>query len=510
MTFMLSYKARLQWAGLLVPAVAVLCASAVPANAASESVDAAARPCAVEYSVINLAPEAGMTVLNQRGQAAFATWSPDEIFNGFFDGKRVHTLGSLGGPYTLVKGLNNQGVVVGQSQDALLDYRAFSWTVAGGMRALPGPTLADANAINNNNQVVGSVRAEGQRFYSRANRWDADGSLTRLGPPPSRFSFANAINDSGVSVGDAELNMGDSHAMVWDRAGTATDLGLFGGTQSTAKHINASGQVLGTYYRDNRGIGFLWSRKRGMTPIGADAGDQYVTALNDKGEVTGNKLIVDSNPEYLYSPFIWSLQRGQRRLPMAGAADARVQALNNRREMVGYLNRTPADSLSRRAVYWSDVANPVDLNTRLYRAPAGLVLYSATAINDNGTIVADSNAGLVLLRPGKEGTAAPVLGAIAGAAADGAVTLNETVDFTVNFVDGDAAESHVASAIVDDGCAPAAPSLRERRGLGDISLRHTFCRPGAFTLKVKVTDRAANATQVQRRLLVTDTLRLAK
>lgn len=88
---------------------------------------------------------------------------------------------------------------------------------------------------------------------------------------------------------------------------------------------------------------------------------------------------------------------------------------------------------------WSDVANPVDLNTRLYRAPAGLVLYAANAINDDGAIVADSSAGLV---------------------------------------------------------------LRERRGTGDVSLRHTFCKAGAFTVKIKVTDRAGNATQVQRRVTV--------
>jgi len=394
--------------------------------------------------------------------------------------------------------------VVGQSQDALSDYRAFSWTVAAGMRALPGPTLSDANAINNRNQVVGAVRAQGQRFYTSANRWNPDGTLTSLGPPPARFSAARAINDSGVSVGDSEVAWQDSHAMVWDAAGTGTDLTTFGGLQSTATHINASGQVLGTYYRNNRGIGFLWSRKQGMVPIGPDAGNQYVTALNDNGEVTGNNLIVDSNPAYRYSPFIWSFRRGLRPLPVASAADSRVYALNNRREMVGFIERTPDDFYSRRAVYWNDVADPVDLNTRLYRAPAGLVLYSANEINDNGTIVADSNAGLVLLRPGKEGTAAPVLGPIAGTAAGDTVMLNDTVDFTVNFVDSAAAESHMASASVNDACPALAPSLRERRGLGDVSLRHTFCRAGVFTVKVKVTDRAGNATQVQRRLFVTD------
>jgi hypothetical protein len=319
---------------------------------------------------------------------------------------------------------------------------------------------------------------------------------------PARLSTAWAINDSGVSVGDSEVALYDSRAMVWDPSGQATDLGTFGGSQSTAKHINAAGQVLGTYYKDQRGIGFLWSRSTGAVRIGPDSGDQYVTALNDNGEVTGNNLIVDGNPGFRYRPFIWSAQRGMRPLPVAGALDARVNALNRLREMVGSVTRSPEDPRSRRATYWQDASGPVDLNRLLVRVPAGLVLYAGTAINEGGAIVAESNAGLVLLRPGREGSAAPVLGPVAGAAADDTVRLNATLDLTVGFVDSDAAEPHAASASVNDGCPQAAPSLRERLGQGDVSLRHTFCQAGTFIVQVRVTDRAGNATQVQRRLVV--------
>src|SRR5205814_2215330 len=157
--------------------------------------------------------------------------------------------------------------------------------------------------------------------------------------------------------------------------------------------------------------------------------------------------------------------------------------LNGLCEMVGYIARMPDDARSWRAMYWNDRAATVDLNTRLYRAPAGLVLYAANAINDDGAIVAESSAGLVLLRPGRSGTAAPVLGPITGAADAETVALNAKVDFTAAFVDSDAAESHSASVSIDDNCPQAAPSLRERRGVADVSLRHTFCRPGLFTIK---------------------------
>lgn len=74
----------------------------------------------------------------------------------------------------------------------------------------------------------------------------------------------------------------------------------------------------------------------------------------------------------------------------------------------------------------------------------------------------------------------------------------------MGFVDSSASESHTASANISDGCPQAAPSLREARGVGEVNVRHTFCRAGAFMVKVKVTDRAGNATEVADRILVVD------
>jgi hypothetical protein len=502
--FLPSHKARLQWAGLFVPALTALSASAAPANAPVASAYAAAPARATEYSVINLHPDVSMAALNQRGQVAFANSGSDEPFNGFFDGSRVYSLGSFGRTYTYLTGLNNRGVVIGRVQDPFSASQAFTWTLAGGIRFLPGATAAYASVINDCNQVAGSVDVGGQRPpYTRANRWNPDGTTTPLGPLPATYSEARAINASGMTAGAADDRLRLFHATVWDAAGRATDLGTFGAFQSSATHINASGQVLGTAYWEQRAIGFLWSRQTGMVQIGPDTGSRDVIALNDHGDVAGNNRVA-GDPFGNRSPFIWSMRGGLRPLPLAGAPYGRVVALNNRREMVGYVEPAAAEWRSRRAVYWKDVASPVDLNTRLYRAPAGLVLYAAWQINDNGAILADSNAGLVLLRPGRAGTAAPVLGPVASPSGEDAVTAGDTVDFTVSFVDSAAAESHVASASVDDGCPQPAPSLREQRGLGDVSLRHTFCRPGFATVKVKVTDRAGNATQVQRRLFVMD------
>lgn len=480
----------LAWTCLSVPALMATCATAAPTNV-------------LQYSVVNLAPGSGVALLNQRGQAGFATYSSGATINGFFDGRRVHQVGAAGTGDTVVSGLNDLGVVVGQFNDAAtpapFNYRAFSWTVARGLRALPGPGPSMAHAINRRNQAVGSTK--GKAFYGRAYRWNPDGTAIDLGPLPASLSEAIAINDSGVAVGYADVARYDSHAVVWDANGRATDLGTLGGTQSIATHINTLGEVLGSYYRDGVAGGFLWSRRGGIVKIMPNARTGVRTAaLNESGEVATNLEAVDGNGSSAYQPFLWSLAKGGRALPLGGAVRGSVDALNNRGGMVGYIERTAAEIPNRRAVLWSGMTTPVDLNARLHRAPAGLVLQAGKAINDRGDILADSNAGLVLLRPGTQGSDAPVLGPVV--AASDALALGTVGDLSVAFTDTGASESHTASASVGDSCPSNAPVVREARGNGEVIVRHTFCREGSFTVKIRVRDRAGNATEVHRQLSV--------
>jgi hypothetical protein len=145
-------------------------------------------------------------------------------------------------------------------------------------------------------------------------------------------------------------------------------------------------------------------------------------------------------------------------------------------------------------------AAPIELNGRIYRAPAGRVLYAGNANHDRGDILADSNAGLVLLRPGTQGSDAPVLGPVSMAAAT--PVAGARVDLTVAFTDTGPSETHTATASVDDGCPSDPPVVREARGNGVVDVCHTLCRAGDVMVKVKITDRAGNATEVHRVLTV--------
>jgi hypothetical protein len=484
-------------------------ASSAVSDIPAEAPEAAGAAASAQYSVVNLGPHATTALLNARGQAAFSHVADDDprrvMRNWFFDGSCVQPIASLGGPWSWLRGINRHGVVVGESEVAqpIGSIRAFYWTAATGTQALRSSGSSSAYAINDQNQVAGLVwLADGRAM---ASRWHPGGILTTLGSMPSTLSMAYAINDKGETTGAADDAAGLMHGMVWSQGGAPTGLDGFGGFYSAGEFINASGQVAGTSFRGARQLGFFWSARHGTVTLGPEGGAmQYVSALNDDGVVAGNNQYNNGGPALYLTPLRWSARGGLRTLPLGGAAQGAVWSLNNRGAMVGFVERTLDDWTSRRAVLWRGVAKPVDLNTRLHRAPAGLVLYSARAINDKGVILADSNAGLVLLRPGTQGTAAPVMGPIAGASANQAFSVNKTVEFSAGFVDSSATESHVAHASVNDDCPQLAPSLREARGSGDITTRHTFCRPGAFTVRFEVKDGAGNATQVQGQVFVND------
>lgn len=493
---------RRGWSALLPVMVAASTGAATPAPQ-DGAADGSCK-CKDQYSVINLGPYASTALLNPKGQAAFSDQLAGPVsVRAFFDGRRLHELGSLGGLWTNVGGLNSDGVVVGESEDSLefmSHFRAFSWSAAGGMRPLPGPPdfHSGARAINDAHEAVGQIDVA--IIHGRAYRWNRDGSQTTLAPPAAHWSDAVAINGKGEAVGAVDDDSGYVRAMTWDAAGKARDLGALIGAYSYAMFINDRSQVAGMVYKDDGIEGFLWSAKAGLTPIRAAGGQAVWTrALNVHGEVAG-----DTENATGTLPFLWSSSRGLRLLPLGGAAQGSVAALNKQRQMVGSMARSADDAGSQRAVLWNGIAAPVDLNTRLYRPPAGLVLHEGAAINDNGVILARSNAGLVMLRPGRHGTPAPVLGPIAGGAADDTVELEQTVDFSVGFVDSSSTETHAATASVNDGCAASAPSLREVRGTGEVSLRHTFCQSGHYLIQVKLRDSTGHVSEVVREITVLD------
>lgn len=502
MKLVFASKVRLSLASPLLLAALMAPAHADERAAPGQAPNASARPAALEYSVINLTSQEGQGVLNRWGQVAFTGHAGGPSAIGFFDGARIHGVvlppGRRGWPR--VHALSDGGVAIIEALEPDIGFpfnaRALSWSLLKGGRLLTCSGAGLAKAINGRHQIAGYVQVD--EGAGRAIRWNSDGSQTSLGSVPAGYSEAIAINDAGMTAGYST-----NRAMIWDAQGRAIDLGDMGGVGAVASFLNARSQAAGTY-SDGQGRGnvFVWDRASGLSRIATFNGLVRLTGFNDAGQVAANRGVGVEGMFTTFAPFTWSAPRGVRMLPLAGAVHGKVDALNRRAEMVGFTQRGSFDPGSKRAVYWSDDAAPVDLNTRLYRAPAGLILSAATAINDDGAILATSNAGLVLLRPGRIGTAAPVLGPLVAPPEAGYATVGTILDFALNFVDSNPFETHVATAKVSDGCPQAAPSLREVRGSGDVTLRHTFCRPGYHALQITVTDKAGNATRSDRQVYV--------
>ena len=472
---------------------AALLACAAPSGAAGPA------PCACSaavYSVINLDPEGGAAAfLNERGQAAVGSF----VFgtSSFFDGERLLPLGDLGGGSSVVKGLNNRGVVLAESVDATPPFGntvPVTWTPAGGLRAIPGAAGALVWDLNDRSQIVGQLPVPG--ITGRAARFDPDGTVFPLGPLPFSLSVASAINGGAVAGGYTDAADGSIHATLWNAAGAATDLGSLGGSSAFTVFVNARGEAAGfgnDASNEHQGA-FFWSRGGGMAPVGAqDGATRLVAGLNDIGQLVG----ITATPAGI-AAYQWSRARGLVLLPRAGAPESDVFAINNRSDMVGSL-LYPA---GRRAVLWRGLTTPIDLNSRLHRIPAGLVLQSGAAINEAGVILAYSNAGLVMLRPGKAGTHAPVLGPVLGLPDD--VILGAEVRATLGFIDNAPGQTHTAVADWGDGCASPAPLVREAWGRGEVGLQHSFCAPGFQTLVLRVTDSSGRSTETRRQVLVNE------
>jgi probable HAF family extracellular repeat protein len=189
---------------------------------------------------------------------------------------RMRNLGTLGGPGSDARGINDRGQVVGTS---LLrprangrpdDYpsHAFLWE-KGRMRDLGCPTgylHSDATAINNRGQVVGEVSGQ-EETPSRAFLWQ-QGRMEFLGADRGRSSHVLAINERSQIVGFTEkVPYGNRRAVLWEHS-RLHDLNTLlpsssGWVLNEARDINHQGQIVGVGTWKGKQRGFLLTPRAG-------------------------------------------------------------------------------------------------------------------------------------------------------------------------------------------------------------------------------------------------------
>lgn len=248
---------------------------------------------AAVYSVTNITSLAGnvdVTDVNDAGQVVGYFDSGDDKHSPhafiFADGG-VIDLGVLVGGRSRSWSTNNAAAVVGQSgndQNPVAFYYSYYGNKKMVDLGMPqGATAAVASAINNNGQIVGWAKIEGDRhafLYS-------NGAFSDLGTLGGDSSFGTGVNDAGQVVGYAETATKTPHAFLYDN-GNKIDLGTLGADKSYATGINNGGQVVG-YSDVSAGVthAFLYSGGS-MADIGTlGGGTSQALGINDAGKIVG-------------------------------------------------------------------------------------------------------------------------------------------------------------------------------------------------------------------------------
>ncbi len=298
-------------------------------------------------------------------------------------GYTVTDIGTLGGAYIYVSGINSSGQVVGNSTtNGAYFMHAFVYGV-GALQDLGtlGGTNSYGYAINDSGQVAGGA-------YNSAGKEDAflysTGEMADLGTLGGTGSDARAINSTGQVAGGSWISGNTEYHAYLYSGGVKTDLGTLGGTRSGAFGINDNGDVVGR--SSLSGIApqhaFLY-HKGTMTDLGTLGGtESWAFAINNAGLVVGEAdTVTNTEHAFLYS------NGAMTDLGTLGGLQSRAYAINNHDQAVGFASTTDGWE---HAFLWSPGGGMIDLNS-LIDTNSGWILEIGTAINDSGQIAGIGN-----------------------------------------------------------------------------------------------------------------------
>lgn len=483
---------------LLLPCLLAHLALAHAATPAAADMQAAAK---TTYRVVNLAPSAPLTSLpaiNASGQVSYSLQTDLGFRSYFYDGRASRDLGTLGGSVTWAFGLNNAGQVTGRSTLANEVEHAFLWSANTGLRdlgVLAGARESNGAAINNLGVVIGTSDAV-PAMAPRAFRWGAAAGIENLGALLDHFpdsSGATALNDAGLIAGNSDVSDNDRHAFAWTRQQGMVDIDTLNSPYSLPVAVGANGEVAGYFLGRNNGSlyhAFLWTRAGGMRDLGTAGGtESFVLAMSPQAQVVGVINLANGGQHAMS----WTRAGGMVDLGTLGGPQSRALSVNANGQVVGYAGARNGDV---QAFVWTAKSGMVDLNQRLRHVPAGLRLTEALAISDCGAIVANSNAGLVLLtpdqvpRPKGPHAVGPV------AAAD-LVKVGTPLDASISFIDEDMVGTRSVNWSWGDGSADQVGKV----GAGSANASHSYAAPGIYSVRATVVDSAGASAAVSRRII---------
>ena len=251
-------------------------------------------------------------------------------------------LGTLpGGLSSFPVGINDRGLIVGQSQNATIDpltavpeLRGVVWQ-NGQILDLGtlGGNASNALAINDRGQVAGAATNATPDPFANAPQSSCQVLPTTGGCSSFTFAYNAVFSDSTT----------ETHAVVW-QGDSLRDLGTLGGPDSAALLNNERGEVVGfsnLSFVANPSTGvptvdpFLWNPKDGkmvdLGSLGGTFGAPFF--MNNLGQVIG----VSNLPgDAIVHPFLWSKAKGMTDLGSLGGTYGHANWINDKSEIVGY------------------------------------------------------------------------------------------------------------------------------------------------------------------------------
>lgn len=485
----------LLWAGLTW-AQAV---STYPVSGAPATQETTLAP-APSYSVVNLG--SGQVIrnplINKYGQVAYNLGAA--AF--FYDGATIIPIPGLDrSQNATATGLNDKGQVVGAG--AFGDtgrVHPFIWSKQAGLfdlLPLGDAPFAEALDVNNHGVAVGdSYLDPANSLPFHAVRWTGPGNGLDLGSLGAGQSFAVAINDAGLIAGTSILSPDVFHAFAWTPATGLIDIGtLGGGSQSEARAVDELGKIAGNaIIAGGRSRAFLWTRSGGIRDLGTAGGvASSVLGMSSLGRIAGSVQTSRGRDHAM----TWTQRHGMQDIgALPGGLTARAWAANDHGQVVG--ESALKDPAVFHAFVWTHASGMIDLNQRVRYLPQGMVLQSALAISDNGSIVVQTNAGLALLKPNRCGCGA-ALGPIEAPAV---VAAGAPYLVSASLADDNLSALHTVSWTWGDGSSDPAQNAIERNGKGSSNASHVYTKPGTYEVTFRVTDKAGHSASVMRRVVV--------
>jgi probable HAF family extracellular repeat protein len=288
--------------------------------------------------------------------AVIGSYTTGELSKGFYwsSATGFRDLGTLGGPGpTTPRMINNNGQIVGSTTDIDGHFRAFRWTLSGGMVALGSLGLADgsAAAISRQGDVVGTSGGH-------AVLWPRAGGITDLGTLGGAQSSAEGLSpDGGIVTGWSHTAAGAMHAFRWTAAAGMVDLGAIGIGSSIGSRVNNAGRAFGGGITPAGSFrAFVWDAG-GMTDVGTSSGQtSQAVSLSEAGHVAGDSPA----PGGAIHAFLWTAAGGMRDLGDLGGGTSQSVVVNSAGNVAGH--STSIDG-AERGFFWSLATGMLDLGS---------------------------------------------------------------------------------------------------------------------------------------------------